>query len=106
MSEADRLDIVEIIDEDGGEHFLQVEKYFYYNGEEYVLLREVQDDAGTPEQGDARLRVMRVEVTEDQDGEEVEDFVPVEDQFETALIQSVSIHYQPPQEEPETATDE
>ena len=106
MSEADRLDIIETIDEDGGEHFLQVEKYFYYNGEEYVLLREVLDDAGTREEGEPRLRVMRVEVTEDQDGEEVEDFVAVEDALENALIQSVSIHYMPPQEEPETNTDE
>lgn len=106
MSEADRLDIIETIDEDGGEHFLQVEKYFYYNGEEYVLLREVLDDAGTLEEGDALLRVMRVEVTEDQDGEEVEDFVPVEDALETSLIKSVSIHYRAPQEERRADPDE
>ncbi len=97
MSEADRLDIIQIFDEDGGEHFLSVEKYFYYNGEEYVLLREVQDDNGTPEEGEARLRVMRVEVTEEQDGEEVEDFVAVEEALEASLIQSASIHYTAPE---------
>ncbi len=98
MSEEDRLDIIETRDEDGQEHFLLVEKYFYYNGQEYVLLRQVMDDQGTPRAGEAQRRVMLVEVTQDQDGEEVEDFVPVADSLEESLLRSASIHYAPPEE--------
>lgn len=101
MSEAERLDIIEVLDEEGGKHLLAVEKYFYYNGEEYVLLREVLDDAGTQPEGDAQLRVMRVEVTEDQDGEEVEDFVAVEDALEASLVQAARIHYTAPDAQPQ-----
>ena len=47
MSEAERLDIIEGTDEAGNPLLLRVEKYFYYNGEEYVLLQQVdsEDDA-------------------------------------------------------------
>ena len=48
MSEEERLDIVEGTDEDGNRLLLSVEKYFFYNGEEYVLLREVPEEDAPP----------------------------------------------------------
>ena len=36
-------DFVEATDEDGRELVLKIERYFYYNGEEYVLLLNSAD---------------------------------------------------------------
>ena len=71
MSEEDRLDIIEGTDEDGNRVLRLVEKYFFYNGEEYVLLRP-QDEAEEPADRATRY-VMRVTVTEEE-GEEIEEF--------------------------------
>ena len=40
MSEEERLDIVEGVDEEGNRLILRVNRYFFYNGEEYVLLSD------------------------------------------------------------------
>ncbi len=83
MSEEERLDIIEGTDEDGNRVLLVVEKYFYYNGEEYVLLRP-QDEAELPEDRVTRY-VMQVKVTEE-DGEEIEEFEPVDEALAQRLI--------------------
>ena len=44
MSEEERLDVIEGTDEDGRQVLLVVEKYFFYNGEEYVLLRPKDEE--------------------------------------------------------------
>ena len=99
MSEADRLDIIQTTDELGNSLMLLVEKYFYYNGEEYALLREVADENGKETPGDARLHVMRIEVSTDEEGEEIEDFVPVAEDLEESLIRSIKISYTRPEAE-------
>lgn len=91
MSDLERLDVIEGMDADGNRLMLSVEKYFFYNGEEYVLLRALHDGP-VSEQEDA-LYVMKVEVSEDEDGEQVEDFLPVEEELMESLIQAVSIRY-------------
>ena len=83
MSEEERLDIIEGTDGDGNRVLLVVEKYFYYNGEEYVLLRP-QDEAELPEDRVTRY-VMQVKVTEE-DGEEIEEFEPVDEALAQRLI--------------------
>jgi len=83
MSEEERLDVIEGTDEDGNRVLLVVEKYFYYNGEEYVLLRP-QDEAELPEDRVTRY-VMQVKVTEE-DGEEIEEFEPVDEALAQRLI--------------------
>lgn len=97
MSEADRLDIIEGTDEAGNPMLLRVEKYFYYNGDEYVLLQQVdsEDDAAC-DAGDDRLYVMRVAVSKDEDGEEVEDFEPIDAELMESLIKTVRISYSRP----------
>lgn len=97
MSEADRLDIIEGTDDAGNPMLLRVEKYFYYNGDEYVLLQQVdsEDDAAC-DAGDDRLYVMRVAVSKDEDGEEVEDFEPIDAELMESLIKTVRISYSRP----------
>lgn len=97
MSEADRLDIIEGTDDAGNPMLLRVEKYFYYNGDEYVLLQQVdsEDDAAC-DAGDERLYVMRVAVSKDEDGEEVEDFEPIDAELMESLIKTVRISYSRP----------
>lgn len=98
MTEEDRLDIIEGSDEEGNQRFLKVEKYFYYNGEEYVLLREVEDEEGTQGEQEGNLYVMMVQVSQDEDGEEVEDFVPIDNDLMETLIKTIKINYKSPQE--------
>lgn len=86
MSEEDRLDIVEATDEEGNSLFLKVQRYFYYNGNEYVLLQRDQDENVDSRTGGEALYVMRVEISKDEDGDEVEDFLPVEGTLMEALI--------------------
>ena len=90
MTDEERLDIIEGEDEEGNPMLLKVERYFYYNGDEYVLLRQIdsEEDEGADDSSDDRLYVMLVQVSEDEDGEEVEDFVPVEDELMEALIKA------------------
>lgn len=85
-------DFVEGLDEDGNTVVLEVIRYFFYNGEEYVVLGEVppEDDEGEDpndsnlsegdeeEENTTALHIMKVLETEE-DGEEMEEFVPVED---------------------------
>lgn len=98
MMEEERLDIIETSDEEGNKRFLKVEKYFYYNGDEYVLLREVDgEDGGGEDQG--RLFVMRVTVSQDEEGEEIEDFEPIDGALMESLIKSVITNYAPPAEQ-------
>ena len=87
MSEEERLDIVEGTDEDGNRLLLTVEKYFFYNGDEYVLLKEYQEEAPPALDPDKEtLYVMRVAVSKDEDGEEIEDFEPVDEELAQRLI--------------------
>lgn len=91
MDDTERMDVIEGTDEDGNRLMLSVEKYFFYNGEEYVLLRALRDEPDESEDG--TLYVMKVEVSKDESGEEVEDFLPVEEELMDNLIQAVSIRY-------------
>ena len=87
-------DLIEGVDEDGNKVLLEVVRYFFYNGEEYVVLGEAQTDSECdgecehcdPGQGDddeeeeaVNLYIMKV-VESEEDGEEMEEFVPVEDE--------------------------
>ncbi len=93
MSEDERLDIVEGIDEDGNRLILRVNRYFYYNGEEYVLL---SDDIEETEENleDVTFFVMKVTVSTDEDGEEIEEFEPVEQELMEALIEVVQTNFE------------
>lgn len=89
-------DVVMATDEDGNEIALEVLDYFFYNGEEYAVLTEYDDseedaeaNAGEGDEDDTAVDcfVMRVVDSTDDSGEEIEEFLPVEDDaLEARLI--------------------
>ena len=79
MSEEERLDIVEGVDEEGNRLILRVNRYFFYNGEEYVLLSDDIEEPN-PNLDEVMFYVMKVTESVDEDGEEIEEFEPVEDE--------------------------
>lgn len=91
MSENERLDVIEGTDEEGNSLLLQVERYFFNNGDEYVLLKAMDTAEET-------LYVMKVQVSQDEEGEAVEDFLPVEEELMESLLQVVSAQYVAQQE--------
>ena len=86
------LDIIEMTDDEGNTILMQVLDYFYYNGEEYVILSdyvEEGDEADVPEQIDCYI--MKVVTSTDENGEELESFEPIEDlDLENKLIEIAS----------------
>lgn len=86
MSEREELDIIELEGEDGAVLKLCVERYFFYNGDEYVLL---SDDCGQDNGEEVSHYVMKVQPLEGEDGEEMEEFVPVDEDLMEQLIQVV-----------------
>ena len=79
----EELDIVTLEDENSEELQLRVERYFYFNGEEYVILST--DLEGNME--DPERFVMRVTPVEGE--EEMEEFTPIEDEeLEDRLIKA------------------
>ncbi len=98
-------DLIEGVDEDGNKVLLQVVRYFFYNGEEYVVLGDAQseDDCECDEncqchhedddEEPMNLYIMKV-VESEQDGEEMEEFIPVEDEALLAkLIEIVEVDF-------------
>lgn len=87
-AEDETRDLIEGVDEDGNNVLLEVVRYFFYNGEEYVVLGEAHDGecdcecehCDHPEEEEAvNLYIMKV-VESEEDGEEIEEFLPVEDE--------------------------
>ena len=90
MSEFEK-DIVEMEGEDGAVLKLCVERYFFYNGDEYVLL---SDDCGLEEGEEVSHYVMKVQpLPADEDGEEMEEFIPPEDSLLDQLIEVVQTRF-------------
>lgn len=93
MSEEERMDIVEGVDEDGNRLLLRVNRYFYYNGDEYVLLSDDVDEVNENLE-DVTFFVMKVTVSTDEDGEEIEEFEPVEEELMQSLIEVVKTNFE------------
>lgn len=86
-AEEETRDLIEGVDEDGNNVLLEVVRYFFYNGEEYVVLGDAHDsdcDCGCEhcdshgEEEAVNLYIMKV-IEKEEDGEEIEEFEPVED---------------------------
>ena len=90
-AEEEILDLIEGVDEDGNNILLEVVRYFFYNGEEYVVLGEAHEgecgcgcedcdhDHEEDEEEAVNLYIMKV-VEKEEDGEEIEEFLPVDDE--------------------------
>ena len=84
-------DIIEMTDDEGNTILMEVLDYFFYNGEEYVILSETVDEDAedVPEQIDCYI--MKVITSTDENGEEMESFEPIEDlDLENKLIEIAS----------------
>ena len=90
MANQEELDIIELEGDDGEKLQLCVERYFFYNGDEYVLL---SDSCSVPEGEEVSRYVMNVQPLPDEDGEEMEEFVPVDEDLMEQLIQVVEATY-------------
>jgi len=101
LEEADFSDRIEMTDEEGNTTLFDIVDYFFYNGEEYAILTEtVNEESAQPEQvaqcaqddeseeqEEIACYIMKVVPSTDENGDEVEEFVPVEDQaLEAKLI--------------------
>ena len=84
-------DLIEGVDEDGNKVLLEVVRYFFYNGEEYVVLGEAQEEdecgchcdecAESCEEDDEEpVNLYIMKVVESEGDEDTEEFVPVEDE--------------------------
>ena len=81
MTEDNELDIVEMEDDEGGKFQLRVARYFYYNGEEYVVLT---DDVDNPQDDLSKVELAIMRVVEDEE-EDMETFEPIENSLAEAL---------------------
>ena len=86
----EELDLVEMEDDEGGSVTLRVERYFFYNGDEYVLLSD--DIEGNKPEGDITRYVMKV-VPLPEEGEDMEEFVPVEDELMERLVKAAQVTF-------------
>lgn len=80
-------DIIEMTDEEGNTILFKIIDYFFYNGEEYAILTDSNED-DTTEAVDCY--VMKIVPTTDENGEELEEFVPVEDQKLEAKLMEIA----------------
>lgn len=82
----DELDLVVFEDDEGNELTMEVLDYFFYEGQEYALLSEVQEESD--ESGDESGReviVMQVVPV----GDDEEEFIPVDDELSEKLLEMV-----------------
>lgn len=78
------LDLVVFEDDDGNELTMEVLDYLFYEGKEYALLTEYNED-GYDEDDDLEAFVMEVRPLEDD--EENEEFVPVDEALAERLME-------------------
>ncbi len=86
----EELDLVVLTDEDGNELTMEVLDYFFYEGQEYAVMTEYDENAPEDEEeADAPQRdafIMKVQPV----GEDEEEFVPIEDELSDKLIEFVN----------------
>ena len=96
MANQEDWDIIEFEGDEGDTVRLCVERYFFYNGDEYVLL----SDACDVEEGEEISRyVMKVQPVEGEDEEDMEEFVPVDEDLMDQLISVVEATFDTDEDE-------
>ena len=83
-------DLLEISDEDGNVMTMEIVDYFFYNGQEYAIIADYDTEEEKaeldPEQG-VDCFIMKVNSITDENGEELDEFEPIEDpELESRLI--------------------
>ena len=85
------IELVELEDSEGQPVTLRVVRYFFYNGDEYVLL---SDDIDGTAAGETSSYVMKVEPVDGED-DDIVDFVPVDDALSETLIKAAQTVFDP-----------
>ena len=84
-------DVVEFVDDEGNTLLLEVMDYFFYNGEEFAALCDAKEDG---EQADEdSVYIMKINSFTDENGEEMEEFVPPEEELMEKLIAIVQTRF-------------
>ena len=91
--EMEERDVVEFTDDEGNTMLLEVMDYFFYNGEEFAALCNAREDASDDDPDDDPVYIMKVNSFTDENGEEMEEFVPPEDELMEKLIQVVRTRF-------------
>ncbi len=83
-------DLLELSDDEGNTLLMTVRNYFFYNGEEYAALQEADEkgNAKSPE-----LYVMKVVPVTGEDGEELEEFQPPEEELAESLVKIAELRF-------------
>lgn len=98
----DERDIVEFSDEEGNTLLLEVMDYFFYNGEEFAVLCDADEeacdhchDADCEEdcQHEHSLYIMKVVTVTGEDGEEMEEFISPDESMLEQLIEVVQTRF-------------
>jgi len=87
----DERDLVVFEDDDGNELTMEVLDYFFYEGQEYAILSEAQEDCkecdDSCESCEAEREVVVMKVVPV--GDDEEEFVPVDDELSEKLLEMV-----------------
>lgn len=94
-------DIVEFTDDQGNTLLLEVMDYFFYNGEEFAALCDAKEDPSDDDPDDDPVYIMKINSFTDENGEEMEEFVPPEDELMEKLIAIVRTRFGEDDEEEE-----
>ncbi len=89
--EMEERDIVECTDDAGNTLLLEVIRYFFYDGEEFAALCEAKEDPSDEDLAEDPIYIMKINAFTDENGEEMEEFVPPEEELMERLIQFVRI---------------
>ena len=91
--EMEERDVVEFTDDAGNTLLLEVMDYFFYNGEEFAALCDAREDPADDDPDDDPVYIMKINTFTDENGEEMEEFVPPEEELMEKLIQIVRTRF-------------
>ena len=91
--EMEERDVVEFTDEQGNTLLLEVMDYFFYNGEEFAALCDAKENPADDDPDDDPIYIMKINAFTDENGEEMEEFVPPEEELMEKLISIVRTRF-------------
>ena len=86
-------DVVEFVDDEGNTLLLEVMDYFFYNGEEFAALCDAKEEEDGEASDDEPVYIMKINSFVDENGEEMEEFVPPEEELMEKLISVVRTRF-------------
>ena len=97
--EMEERDVVEFSDDEGNTLLLEVMDYFFYNGEEFAALCDARENPADDDPDDDPVYIMKINTFTDEDGEEMEEFVPPDEELMEKLVQIVRTRFSEDEED-------